>query len=176
MLYLMAMMGLATSLSFATYIRRLDKLKLNYLEIPGEQVKQLGGTFNIRLLCRVNGAAPFQCGLVALGQGRGYITLSSKRMKALGLQLGDSVQVQLEEDKSEYGMEVPEELAELLRQDEEGARRFKLLPPGKQRYIIYYVAGVKSSQLRIDRAILLIENLKRLPEGKENFRALLGKE
>ncbi|MGZ4056577.1 MAG: YdeI/OmpD-associated family protein, partial [Bacteroidia bacterium] len=59
-------------------------------------------------------------------------------------------------------------------QDEEGMRRFKMLTKGKQRYIIYYVAMVKSSQKRIDRAILLITNLKKTKEGKESFREMLG--
>jgi hypothetical protein len=163
-----------TPLCFQTSIHHLKKLKLHYLEIPAAVVEQLGGTFNVRLLCSVKGADPFQCGLVALGEGKGYITLSSKRMKALGLQLGQAVEVRLWEDTSEFGMEVPEELAELLRQDGEGDRRFRLLPPGKQRYIIYYVSGVKSSQRRIDRALLLIGNLKQLPVGKEEFRAMLG--
>jgi hypothetical protein len=45
-----------------------------------------------------------------------------------------------------------------------------------QRYIIHYVASVKSSQLKIDRAFLLLTNLKKLPKGKETFRAMLGKE
>lgn len=169
------MLTAPAALAFITHIHRLNKLRLNYLEVPVAVVEQLGGKFKIRLLCSVNGATPFQAGLVALGQGRGYITLSSQRMKQLGLQLGAQVQVMLEQDTSEYGMEVPEELSELLRQDPEGKKRFELLPPGKQRYIIYYVAGVKSSQRRIDRAILLIENLKRLPVGKEDFRAMLGK-
>ena len=71
-------------------------------------------------------------------------------------------------------MEMPPELAELLRQDEEGKTRFNQLTPGRQRYIIHYVSAVKSSQLRIDRAILLIENLKKLPKGKESFRETLG--
>jgi uncharacterized protein YdeI (YjbR/CyaY-like superfamily) len=84
--------------------------------------------------------------------------------------------VVLEKDESKYGMEVPPELAELLAQDPEGAARFEGLTPGKQRYIIQYVSTVKSSQLRIDRAFLLIGNLKRLPVGKESFRAMLGLE
>lgn len=53
--------------------------------------------------------------------------------------------------------------------------RFELLKPGMQRYVLQYVAGVKSSELRIDRAILIIENLKVLKEGKETFREMLGK-
>jgi uncharacterized protein YdeI (YjbR/CyaY-like superfamily) len=97
-------------------------------------------------------------------------------MKKLGVCFGDEVIVSLQADTSEYGMEMPEELSELLSQDEEGNRRFHLLTKGRQRYIIHYVSSVKSTQLRIDRAIMLIENLKRLPPGKESFRAMLGLE
>lgn len=163
-------------LSFSTHIDRLDKLKLNYLEVPAEVVQRLGGQAKIRMLCTVNGSLTFPCGLVALGQGRAYITLNTQRMKQLGLRMGLEATVTLEQDPSPYGAEVPEEFAELLRQDEEGNERFHLLPPGKQRYIIHYVGSVKSSQLRIDRAIRLIENLKRLPRGKEEFREILGLE
>jgi uncharacterized protein YdeI (YjbR/CyaY-like superfamily) len=57
-------------------------------------------------------------------------------------------------------MDVPEELKELLAQDPEGKRRFDRLDCSvKERYIIYYVTGVKSSQLRLERALLLITNL-----------------
>lgn len=48
--------------------------------------------------------------------------------------------------------------------------------PGQQRYIINYVDGVKSIQKRIDRAIMLIENLKTMPSGKFDYRHLLGME
>ena len=94
----------------------------------------------------------------------------------MGLKFKDEVTVSLKKDESEFGMEVSEELKELLDQDAEGMRRFKMLPPGKQRYIIHYVNTVKSSQKRIDRAILLITNLKKTKEGKESFRQMLGLE
>ena len=113
---------------------------------------------------------------MALSNGDAYITINAKRMKQLHVTFGSKVQIELKKDKSKYGMQMPEELKELLAQDKEGMKRFKLLPPGKQRYIIYYVAMVKSTQLRIDRAILLIENLKKLPIGKESFREMLGME
>jgi hypothetical protein len=147
---------------------------MHYLEVPQEVVQQLGATFNVRLCCTVNSSLTFQCGLVALGQGMGYISINSKRMKELGVRNGDIVTVALEKDESDYGLEMPPELTELLQQDEEGMARFRLLTPGRQRYIIHYVSAVKSSQLRIDRAILLIENLKRLSKGKESFRDMLG--
>lgn len=147
---------------------------MHYLEVPQKIIKQLGGKFSMRLLCTVNGALTFQCGLVALGNGDAYISINAKRMKQLNVTFGSKVAVELKKDESKYGMQMPEELAELLAQDTEGMKRFKKLAPGKQRYIIHYVSTVKSTQLRINRAILLIENLKKLPVGKESFREMLG--
>ncbi|WP_439880699.1 DUF1905 domain-containing protein [Pontibacter sp. MBLB2868] len=162
-------------IEFNTHINLLPHLPgMHYLEVPQEIVQQLGGKLKLRLHCTVNGSLTFQCGLMALGQGRAYISISKKRMQALGLQCGDQARVKLEKDDSKYGTAVPEEFEELLRQDDEGARRFGLLTAGMQRYIINHVGVVKSTQLRVDRAITLIENLKQLPEGKEEFRAILG--
>ncbi|MBC3542058.1 YdeI/OmpD-associated family protein [Rufibacter sediminis] len=164
-------------LHFTTHIGKLEYLMgTHYLEIPAEVVQQLGGKFNVRLLVTVNKKLTYQGGIVALGQGRGYITLSKQRLKQLGLKGGSAVSVSLEKDDSQYGTPVPEELTELLRQDDAGKARFDQLKPGMQRYIIQHVGAVKSSQLRIDRSINLIENLKRLKPGQETFREILGME
>lgn len=168
-------MPASSVVQFRTRINRLEHLLgVHYLEVPQEVVQQLGGKFNVRLLCTVNGNLTFQCGLVALGGGMAYISINNKRMKQLKVKNGDEATVVLEKDNSEFGVEIPEELVELLNQDEEGMKRFKMLVPSKQRYIIQYVSTVKSSQLRIDRSIMLINNLKTFPIGKESFKGLLG--
>ena len=164
----------STSVKFKTRIRPLKHLKMDYLDIPKTVVKKLGGVLNQRLLCTVNKKTTWQCGLVALGNGRAYISLNKKLMKQMDVIVGAEVNVTLAKDESKYGMKMPEELKSLLGQDKEGHRRFHLLVPGKQRYIIYYVSMVKTSQLRIDRAIRLIENLKHTIEGKESFREILA--
>jgi len=165
------------TVTYKTFVGRLDYMNgMHYLEIPAYIIQQLGGKLSMRLLCTVNGKLTFPCGPVALGEGKGCISLNKKRMQELGVKYKQEVEVSLTKDSSKYGMQMPEELGELLKQDTEGARRFKLLPAGKQRYIIYYVNLVKSSQLRIERSILLIENLKKTKPGKESFRELLRKE
>jgi len=165
------------SIKFETKIYILEHLVgMHYLEVPLDIVEKLGGKFKVRLICTVNGKLSFQCGLVALGNGNGYISINTSRMKKLEVKFKDKVFVRLEKDESKYGMPVSEELEELLKQDEEGNRRFNMLTPGKQRYIIHYVNTVKSSQLRINRAVLLITNLKKTKEGKESFREMLGLE
>lgn len=163
------------NIEYSTQIEKLPHMiNMHYVEVSAHLIKQMGGKINIRVLCTLNDKLTFQGGLVALGNGNAYLTVNAKRMKDLKLKLGSAVKVKLQNDTSEYGMEMCEELKELLAQDEEGKRRFNLLTPGKQRYIINYVATVKSSQLRINRALLLITNLKKLPLGKENFREMLG--
>lgn len=148
---------------------------MHYLEVPTSIIKKLGGKFRGRYICTVNGGLNFSCGLVALGQGRGYISITKRRLKEINLAAGDRAAVVLTPDTSKYGMVVPEELKAVLKQDPQGKKRFDGLSPGRQRYILNYVGSVKNSDKRIERALLLIENLKLLPVGKESFAKMLGK-
>lgn len=159
---------------FKSFIDYLPKLKLHHITVPTEIVEKMGG-IGTRLMCSVDGHKVFHGGMVALGGGAAYITVNKKRMEDFGVEKGDEVEVRLTEDTSKYGMEMPEELEALLEQDEDGRHRFENITPGQQRYIIHYVSQVKSSQKKIDRAIMLINNLKDLPEGEFDFRVLLGK-
>lgn len=162
-------------ISFKTHIDKLSYLKTFYLEIPAPIVKKIGDIGKVRLLCEVNKQITFQCGLMSLPEGKAYISINSKRMKELGVGNGDTVAVILTEDTSEFGVDVTEELTELFKQDPEGKRRFDLLKPGMQRYILNFVNTVKSPQLRVDKAFMLITNLKNLTPGKETFKEILGK-
>ncbi len=164
-----------TPIRFKTHIDKLSYLKTFYLEVPANIVKKIGGIGKMRLLCEVNKQITFQCGLMSLPEGKAYISINSKRMKELSVEQGDTVDVILTEDTSEFGVDVPEELTELFKQDPEGKGRFDLLKPGMQRYILNYVNTVKSPQLRVDKAFMLIQNLKNLTPGKETFKEILGK-
>ena len=88
---------------------------------------------------------------------------------------GDEINVSLKKDESEYGMKMSAELKEVISQDKEAKKRYEGLVPGKQRYLIYYVQQVKSKDLRLERAVRVIANLKKLPRGKESFKGLLAK-
>lgn len=159
---------------FITTVESLEHLGGHYFRIPAAIVEAVGG-WNTRLQCTVNDRLTWPCGLTALGEGDGYITLNKTRMTQLKVRAGDEVRLSLTPDNSEYGLEVPEELREVLSLDPEGQRRFDKLVGGKQRFIIRTVVEVKNSQLRIDRALRLIDNLKRLPEGRESFAGLGAK-
>jgi hypothetical protein len=163
-------------LQFETHIDKLDYLiGVNYLFIPKKQVDALGGLKCGRLVCKVNNKISFQCGLVSLSDGNAYITINKARLKSLNLETGDSVNICLEKDQSEFGFDLCPELQTLFDQAPEIFERFKLLKPGMQRQIIHLIGNAKSSEVRTNRAISMMGKIMNVPEGKETFKAIFGK-
>ena len=143
------------------------------LEINEQQEENL---YNQRLNIEINGSVRWQAGCVALGNNMAYITVSQARMRQLNIEKEDEIEVVVSKDTSEFGMEVPEELLAIFAADSLYKTSFDQLPKGTQRYIIYYILQVKSSQKREERALLMMNNLVNNREKKINFRILLGKE
>lgn len=159
----------------------LDKLKMHYIELNGDTLTYLNGgeekgKFNQRVIVKINQQIEWQGGVVALGEGKGYIAVSKARMKELDLHFGDEVNVEFTKDFSDFGHEFPIELNEVLKQDPDAHERFFNLTPGKQRTLIYYILQMKTSDKRIERSLLFMNNLKRCTPGKETMRQLFGKE
>ncbi len=91
-----------------------------------------------------------------------YRIMFGKRLqKELGVLQNDYFQIQLFENTSKYGVQVPEELDEVFKLDPEAFKVFETLSAGKKRSIIYAVARYKTSQTRIDKALIMCENLKK---------------
>ena len=123
-----------------------------------------------RVVCTLNGRHTFQCALLPNG-GEYCIIVNKKIRDKIGIADGDKVIVQLELDKSKYGLPMPPEFKEALRQDKEGDRLFHALTPGKQRTMIYYISKPKDVDRRIFYALALIEHLKN-NDGKIIFPKL----
>lgn len=166
--------------AFTAPIVKLHYLNYIVVEITPELLVQLPGkfekgNFNQRLIIRLDGTLSWQCGILAMGEGSGCITLQAPRLKKIGKSVGDDVFVELWKDDSEYGVEVAEELQVYWDQEPESFRRFSQLKPSMQRYILNHVNGAKHPEKRLERTVLLMRNLVNASEGKETFRELLGK-
>lgn len=164
---------------FDTVISRVEKLKMYCILVPENLLIELNdglekGRYNQRVIVSVNKTIEWQGGLVAFGNGLGYIALSKDRLNKLNATEGDTISVELQKDYSKYGHEFPEELKEVLHQDNQAKKRFDDLTPGKQRTIIYYILQNKTSEKRIEKSLLFMENLKLCPIGKETMRQLFG--
>jgi hypothetical protein len=88
------------------------------------------------------------------------ISFGKRYQKQLGVTSNDYFELQMAEDTSKYGVEVPEEFAAVMESDPEAAAIFEGFTDGKKRSLIYYVIRFKSSQTRIDKSIIISENIK----------------
>lgn len=144
---------------------RIDRLPRKggefFMMVPDEVAAVfVEGRRPARVRCRLNDAVEFQCAIRPKGGGGFYINVGTPIRQAAKLVLGQTIAATVIRDDSEYGRDMPEELKELLAMDDEGDRLFHKQLPSMQRNIIHYVSGAKSVQIRIDRAIMMINRLK----------------
>jgi hypothetical protein len=143
----------------------------HFLQVKKEIVARLGfETKAKRILCSINGTEPFPCALLPSGE-QFYIIVNKTKRRALGINAGDKVRVELSKDESQYGLPMPEEFREVLDQDPEGDMLFHALTGGKQRTLLYYVGKWKDTDRRIHYALVMVEHLKR-NSGKVLFPQL----
>lgn len=124
-----------------------------------------------RVIVDVDGKGTIASGLMPDGKGDFFITISKEVRKRFGLELDDEVTLTVTPDDSEYGMPLPQELAELWTLDPEAHRVFHLLTPGKQRGLIYQVAKPKGPATRVKKAVQISEYLKSV-NGKLDYKEL----
>lgn len=131
-----------------------------YLEFPIEIGKHFEtDAKSRRVVCTLNGEHSFQCAL-SPNKGRFVISVNAAIRKKLRLEPGDTVAVELLADDSKYGAKMPDELAEVLKQDRAGNKLFHALTSGMQRSLIYLIATPKNIDKRIHLALIVLEHLK----------------
>jgi hypothetical protein len=128
----------------------------------GEKFEKKNGSR--RVVCTINGKETFQCALLP-SDGNFVIVVNKAKRTRLGIAEGVKITVELARDESKYGLPMPAELKEVLKQDRIGDKLFHKLTPGKQRSILHWVGQVKDIDKRIHTALIFIEHLKK-NEGK----------
>jgi Domain of unknown function (DUF1905)/Bacteriocin-protection, YdeI or OmpD-Associated len=124
-----------------------------------------------RVVCTLNNVSTYQCALMPRGDHEYFINVNKELQRKLKINPGDTLSIDLKPDTSEYGLPMPEELGELLKQDADGDSVFHGLTLGKQRTLLHLIGKPKSSEIRLRKAITIIEYLKEV-NGKLNFKDL----
>ncbi len=132
----------------------------HFLLVSGEIAAKFGfeGKFK-RVVCTINDGESFQCALMPWGD-QFYIIVNKKKRDEAGIVAGDTVNVLLVKDESKYGLPMPEEFEEVLKQDPEGDRLFHALTAGKQRSLLYLLSKPKDIDVRIHAGLIIIEHIK----------------
>ena len=148
----------AAGISFDGEYRKSAKGGMHFVIVPADIRQQFAEKGNARVVAAIGALDPFQCGLMPLTTGEGYIIVNKARQKVLALDPGGKVAVTLRNDDSEYGAPMPEELEAVLAQDEEAQAQWAAMTAGKRRAVMYGVAREKGVERRIDAAVKLLLN------------------
>lgn len=143
----------------------------SHIPVPIKIAKKFKEAGIKRFRCTVNQFEPFSCAIMPNGNDSFFILIAKEKVKKWKMQFGQKVEVLLVTDESEFGMEVPEEFEVLLNEDLEFKNHFMNLLPGKQRNLLYLVGKFKSSDLRIEKSVIISEHLK-ANSGKLDFKML----
>ncbi|MGV6831599.1 MAG: YdeI/OmpD-associated family protein [bacterium] len=113
----------------------------------------------------------YKGGLLFTNKHGHYIYLSKSKQKELGIFPTDYFNVQITVDTSKYGAPTCEEFEAVFYSDPEAMHYFNKLTDGKKRSILFAIARYKNSQTRIDKALLVSDNLKRgVKDPKDWFK------
>lgn len=138
-----------------------------YLTIPADIVDKFKNRRQTRFICTLDKKLVFQCGLNHLGDGNFFVILSSKNLKTIGKNSGDTIQFELKEDPDPLGVKLPEVLEALLEQEEDFKTRFDQLSLGKKRSVIYAVSKIKDVDKQIVNARKLVVDVQKPRKRKE---------
>jgi len=160
------------SIELSTQLKKSDgKLWGWFMPIDDAIVQNINELGWKRLVANIENAEPMYCAIVSIGNGVKGITLNRPFVKKNGFLLDQELKLKLVEDRSKYGMPLSEEFEATLESDPEAQEHFNSLTPGKQRNLIYFADNVKASDIRIRRALVVMNHLK-IHRGKIDFKAL----
>ena len=148
-----------TSYKFTGRLDALGAVSTNYgIIVPEEILASLPDAKRYRVKGFIN-KTPFSLAINSLKGGFKYFAVGSPLRKACKIRQGEEVEVMFHLVDPTI-VELPEELIEVLAQDEEGNKIWQTFKPGMQRSLAYYVNSVKNTDSRIKRALELLHKAK----------------
>jgi Bacteriocin-protection, YdeI or OmpD-Associated len=150
----------ADPVSFTACLSPIDGPMIQHVIIVPEEVAKLFRQPKgaVRIVCSIKGQAEFPCALNP--RGKDYVIMASLiliRQHNLLPAVPFPVSIRIDLNN---GLLLPEELEEVLEQDDWGKQLFEAMLPGRKRGLIYYIRTAKSPDTRIKRALDIIERLK----------------
>lgn len=142
-----------------------------FVEVPDKISKVLMKGTDRRVICNFNNLIEVQIALTP-AKGRPYQLILNKEVrKKLAVQPGDTIQVSIKKDESEYGIGIPDFFKEFCTQDPEGSMAFHKLTSGKQRTLLYLMNKPKSENKKLEKAWVIFEYLKEV-KGNLDYKEL----
>ena len=119
-----------------------------------------------RVFGEINGFQ-FKTALLPGRQGEGFTLLVNKKMQAgAGARAGEVAEIRLTPDLGEVVIDIPVELARILKSDRALKRWFDGMSPSKRKGFTNFIADAKTKETRQKRAEAMAESLMLAMEGE----------
>lgn len=122
------------------------------IPFPDSVAEELFQNSTKRLIVRINGYE-MRRGLQGGAESGSHIVVGLSLLKEVGLELGDSVGVEVSQDPDPGAIDLCDELLIALDQDDAAKERWSQLSLGRQRSLAYHVGSAKREETRIRRAL-----------------------
>ena len=152
-----------------------EKTGWTYILIPAEKAQQLKpkNKKSFRVKGKLENVAINQVALLPMGEGDFIMALKKELLKKLDKRKGETLAVQLEEDKSEKILSP--DLLECLADDKEAMAHFKILPYSHQHYYSNWIESAKTPETKAKRIAQALNGLVKGFHYGEMIRDLKGK-
>lgn len=141
-------------------IQKMGAGHMHFIELDAKTVKRVTAGGNKRVLCKLNATVHLHAAVMKTKEGMYYLMISAANLKRLTAKVGSSVKAEIEIDKSELQFHIPEEFAEVMATDATAKKIFDNLTDGNKRGLIALVNMLKSSDKKIERALLIAARLR----------------
>lgn len=161
--------------NYTTTILKFDKqgekTGWTYIEVPEKIAEQLkpGCKKSFRVKGKLGTCKIEQVALIPMGNGDFIIPINAAMRKGTGKRKGDSVNVQLQEDKKEYQLNA--EFMECLEDEPAALDFFKSKSASYQRYYSKWIEGAKTEITKTKRIALAVSSLAKKMEYGEMIRS-----
>jgi hypothetical protein len=144
---------------FTAKIEPLDiGLVQSCIVVPPEILDQLPAKGRIRVKGLMN-QCPFSLAIQSMKNGVKYFSVSRDLKKKIGTGINESIIIQFHLVDLEE-LDIPEEMMELLAQDEEAKAIWDKFTTGAKRGLLHYISSGKSVDTRIKRSIDIVNRAK----------------
>lgn len=150
---------------FTTTIHRFDKqgekTGWTYIEVPADIAGQLkpGNRKEFKVKGKLDAFVIKRVSLMPMGGGKFILPLNAAIRKGIGKKHGAMLNVQLQEDKSEFVFN--KDFIECLADEPAAKKFFESLPGSHQRYFSKWIDDAKTEQTRTKRIALSVNALSR---------------
>lgn len=144
-------------IEFEAPILQHQNMNAAYVEFPFSAEELFGKKGQVKIKAVFDKKAEYRGSLANMGQGCHILGLTQDVRKSLGKTFGDTVSVELWEDKEERTVEIPEDVVEVFNQNEKAKELFDKMSYTHRKEYIRWITDAKKPETRENRKVKMIE-------------------